>query len=138
VIHELLLEDDPPPVTLDDVLDDVFGRAEDLVRRVTNKVKRDIQRLADQPPEVIYQRAKATASRPRPQPRSPRPPPPPPAPAEPDPRVILGFAPGTKLTREIIKSRQRELAKLFHPDRGGSTEATQRLNAAAKRLLDSL
>jgi curved DNA-binding protein CbpA len=58
--------------------------------------------------------------------------------AEPDAREVLGFAPGAKLTRELVKARQRELAKLWHPDRGGSTAATQRLNVAAKKLLDSL
>lgn len=129
-VHEILLEEDAPPVTIDDVLDDIFGRAEDLVRRATNKVKRDIRDLAAQPQTV--HRVKQAAPRPRPSP------PPPPAATEPDPREVLGFHPGAKLTREMIKTRQRDLAKLFHPDHGGSTLATQRLNVAAKKLLESL
>jgi curved DNA-binding protein CbpA len=37
-----------------------------------------------------------------------------------------------------VKERQRELAKLMHPDRGGSTKALQRINAAAQELLTGL
>jgi len=69
--------------------------------------------------------------------RPPRPPPPAPAPKE-DPRDVLGFGPDAKLTRAMVKERQRELAKLMHPDRGGSTKALQRLNAAAQALLQDL
>lgn len=55
-----------------------------------------------------------------------------------DPRVILGFAPDTKLTVELIKERRRALANLWHPDKGGSPEAMQRLNAATDALLQQL
>jgi len=65
------------------------------------------------------------------------PPPPPPEPESPkeDPRVVLGFSPGVQLTRAKIKERQRALAQLFHPDKSGSTEAMQKVNAAAAELL---
>jgi hypothetical protein len=52
-----------------------------------------------------------------------------------NPRVILGFPPEMKLTEKIIKERQRALAKLWHPDIGGSPEAMTRLNAATDMLL---
>lgn len=55
-------------------------------------------------------------------------------PAE-NPRSVLGFAPGAKLTADLIKTRKRDLAKLFHPDRGGSPDAMRRVNAAADVLL---
>jgi hypothetical protein len=70
--------------------------------------------------------------------------PPPPRPAAPAqaPKEaaidVLGFAVGTKLTRAMVKERQRTLAKLWHPDRGGSVKAIQRLNAAAAELLAGL
>ena len=135
-LHEVLRED-PPPMTLDDVLDDVFARAEDVARRMINKAKRDFSQLAQNQPRQAPINGSPWSPPPR---KAPRPPPPPPQPTvpEPDPRDVMGFSPDTKLTREMVKTRQRELAKLFHPDRGGSTAATQRLNVAAKRLLDSL
>jgi curved DNA-binding protein CbpA len=34
-----------------------------------------------------------------------------------------------------IKARQRELARLFHPDKGGSVRAMQRVNDAADALI---
>jgi hypothetical protein len=38
----------------------------------------------------------------------------------------------------MVKERQRALAKLMHPDHGGSTKALQRLNVAAQALLVGL
>jgi len=71
--------------------------------------------------------------------RAKKPPPrhkaPTPASAKEDPRVVLGFAPTMKLTSEIIKTRKKELARLWHPDHGGSEEAMKRLNTAADVLL---
>lgn len=56
-----------------------------------------------------------------------------------DPRQVLGFPPDFPLTRELIKQRQRALSGLWHPDKpGGSTEAMQRLNAAADALLSEI
>jgi len=55
-----------------------------------------------------------------------------------DPRQVMGFGAGETLTKTAIKARQRSLAQIFHPDRGGSTEAMQRLNVAAAELLKGL
>lgn len=70
-------------------------------------------------------------------------PPPPPrgaqrSDASEDPRDVLGFAPDLVLTRELVKDRQRAMAALVHPDRGGSTRAMQRVNDAARRLLETI
>lgn len=61
-----------------------------------------------------------------------------PQPAKIDPRIILGFGPNDVLTKDIIKARQRFLAAEYHPDKGGSTEAMQRVNDAAEELLKSV
>jgi hypothetical protein len=66
------------------------------------------------------------------------PPTPPPRPAGPDPRVVLGFAAGQKLTVEEVKKRHRELARKHHPDRGGSVAVMQQINAAVDQLLASM
>ena len=55
-----------------------------------------------------------------------------------DPRVIFGFPADIKLTKAMVKERKRVLAGLWHPDRGGSTESMQRLNAAAAALLQEI
>jgi hypothetical protein len=69
----------------------------------------------------------------------PAPQPAPPPTPEGDPRIVLGFEPGDKLSKEIIKERKKALAALFHPDRpGGSTLAMKRVNEAADKLLCSL
>lgn len=59
-------------------------------------------------------------------------------PAGPDPRIVLGFPIGQKLTAEAIKKRHRELARKHHPDRGGSVAKMQEVNAAVDRLLATL
>lgn len=55
-----------------------------------------------------------------------------------NPRQVLGFGAADRLTIEIVKKRQREFAKIVHPDRGGSTEAMQRINCAAAELIKEL
>jgi len=55
-----------------------------------------------------------------------------------DPRVVLGFSADATLTRASIKTRERELAALYHPDCGGSDEAMKRLNMATEQLLAQL
>lgn len=70
-------------------------------------------------------------------PHSPPPPPPEPESRE-DPRVVLGFAPDLKLTRAMVKERQRELAKYYHPDKNGNNAGMQRINEAVSRLLAEL
>lgn len=59
-------------------------------------------------------------------------------PAAPDPRAILGFAPGQKLTLDEVKRRHRELARRHHPDRGGSVARMQEINQAVDAILASL
>jgi hypothetical protein len=65
-------------------------------------------------------------------------PPPTPAPVKESPRDVLGFSASAKLTKTMVKERQRTLAKLWHPDANGSTKAMQRLNAATAELLKNL
>lgn len=56
-----------------------------------------------------------------------------------DPRLVMGFSPGQKLTEPLIKRRKRELAAIFHPDRkSGCTESMSRVNRAAEQLLGKL
>lgn len=74
---------------------------------------------------------------------SPPPRPPPPRPNSPDPtiraREILGFEPNERLTVELVRARKQALAKIFHPDaKGGSDAQMKRINAAADALLVKL
>ncbi len=48
---------------------------------------------------------------------------------------VLGFPRGAKVTKEQVKTRQRALAKILHPDAGGSDEAMKKLNASVKTVL---
>lgn len=71
------------------------------------------------------------------------PPPPPPSSPPPDPlieaRRVLGFEPADKLTKEIVHKRKQALARVFHPDMpGGSEAAMKRVNQAADTLLAKL
>lgn len=66
------------------------------------------------------------------------PPPKPKAPELEDPRGILGFSAGEVLTAEKIKERKRSLARMLHPDKGGSPRLMQQVNAAADQLLRSV
>lgn len=61
-----------------------------------------------------------------------------PQPATDDARAVLGFGRSTPLTTRLIEERRKELALLFHPDRGGSNEGMQRINAAADALASAL
>ncbi len=79
-------------------------------------------------------RAFASSTNRRPPPRR-QPAPPPPQPSAPDPRLVLHFGPNDPVTKQEIEKRRRELARLCHPDRGGSTDAMQRINQAADALL---
>lgn len=69
--------------------------------------------------------------------RNATPPPPPPrsVPRAESPRVLLGFAEGAKLTKEVVKKRHRDFAKICHSDHGGNDETMRRLNAARDALL---
>jgi hypothetical protein len=86
------------------------------------------------PPSSLPPRS---SSPPRPPP--PRPPPPPP----PDPsiraREILGFELNEPLTVEKVQKRKQQLARVFHPDmQGGSEAQMKRINTAADALLAKL
>ena len=50
-----------------------------------------------------------------------------------DPYRELGVSPLD--SEATIRERYRELARRYHPDRGGDSEAMQRLNAAYERVL---
>ena len=85
----------------------------------------------------FLRRAQAQARQRKPQP-PPSPPPRPRKPAGPDPRLVLGFAIGQKLTAAEVKKRRRELARRHHPDRGGSVARMQEVNVAVAQLLATL
>lgn len=54
-------------------------------------------------------------------------------------KVELGFAESEPVTLEQIKTRHRELARKYHPDRpGGSVTKMQRVNAAVDVLEKAL
>lgn len=53
-------------------------------------------------------------------------------------RVTLGFTPTEPLSEDVLKKRQRELARKHHPDRGGSVTKMQEINAAVDVLLEEL
>jgi hypothetical protein len=67
--------------------------------------------------------------------RAAAPSPPPVPPKREDPRTVLGFRDDDPLTKKVVKERQRALAELFHPDKGGSVAAMQRINEAVQELL---
>lgn len=53
--------------------------------------------------------------------------------------MILGFEPAEILTIERVQDRKKALAKVFHPDlHGGSEAQMKRVNAAADVLLAKL
>lgn len=53
-----------------------------------------------------------------------------------DAKAILGFTLNQTLTVELIKQRKRDLAAIYHPDKGsGNAEKMQIINAAADVLL---
>jgi len=53
-------------------------------------------------------------------------------------RKTLGFTAREHLDRDIIKARHRDLARKHHPDKGGSLERMQAINAAVATLLGSV
>lgn len=81
-----------------------------------------------------------------PRPRAQRPPPrqKPPDPPKtngltaPQAREILHFSATQVLTATDIRKRQRQLARLAHPDVGGTAEAMARINAAATFLISQV
>ena len=70
-----------------------------------------------------------------------QPPPPPPTNGqvtEVQAREILHFSPQQALTCDVVRKRQRQLARLAHPDIGGSVEAMRRINDAATLLISKI
>jgi hypothetical protein len=59
-------------------------------------------------------------------------PPPPPRPKPVDPYTALHLLPSAPA--ELVKAAYRTLAQIHHPDRGGDTDAMQRINDAYRRL----
>ena len=56
-----------------------------------------------------------------------------------DPRIIMGFVEGEKLTKDGVNARYKALARVYHTDlHGGSDEAMKRLNVARDALLKRL
>lgn len=53
-------------------------------------------------------------------------------------RQVLGFGQQDELTEEMLNARRRELARKFHPDRGGSVTKMQEINDAVDVLLAEL
>ena len=50
-------------------------------------------------------------------------------------RQVLGFAASEPITKDQLRKRHRDLAKRHHPDRGGSVEKMQEVNAAVDVLM---
>jgi hypothetical protein len=56
-----------------------------------------------------------------------------------NPYLVLGFNPHQPLTEDMIKTRRRRLAEIYHPDKpGGDVEAMKMVTAAADMLLKKL
>lgn len=56
-----------------------------------------------------------------------------------NPYLVLGFHPGQKLTEEMIRTRRKKLAGVYHPDSAdGDAESMKMVNAAADMLLRKL
>lgn len=55
-----------------------------------------------------------------------------------DPRKILGLPENAQLDRRDIKRQYRELAKKFHPDKGGDPDAFKLMSYAFKKLYHEL
>lgn len=153
--HRLVLEDQARGDNSKDVLSNIFA---DLItgRRVSEDRWRggmeEFARLFQQAPadswvgsrrdrvaDAVRSRVERATRRPSEgQRKPPTPPPPPKKPSGPSPRVILGFTDREPLTLEMVKRRHRELARLHHPDRGGSVERMQQINAAADALIATI
>lgn len=91
------------------------------------------QEQARRSPSSLPPRSSPPPPRPRPQP----------APPPPDPtlraREILGFELKEPLSIEKVQKRKQALARIFHPDmQGGSEAQMKRINAAADALLAKL
>jgi len=105
-------------------LSPLLGKATRIVNQVNDYVEH---------PERLWERFQQQRQAPQPQK-----PPPPKGMSPAIARQLLHFGPGEPLDRAKIKSRQRALAAMVHPDRGGDNRAMAQLNEAATILLNSL
>lgn len=126
-------------------LDDPVGSLIEHADRFLSSQKGElVQTFARSLGDLLRPRPAAGGSGPSPPAGPPPPRPPRSEPVQPPPSVkesprdVLGFDPKVKLTKAMVKERQRTLAKLWHPDHGGSTKALQRLNAAVAELMPTL
>lgn len=160
MVIENELEDDDPLTLLFEKLDRILSRkmrdgpVSDGVRLATERFVRQVE--DDIRVEDVFRRAVASAAAGyayrhfarQAKRHGRRPPPPPPFNPfrAPDAaliraRDILGFSPNEPLTREQVQRRRRELARRYHPDRGGGAQANARMvaiNEAADTLLQTL
>ena len=118
--------------------DDLIEAADRFISQSNNEIVRNLRTRAG---DILAGVAGGTGASPnayapphRDQTAAPPPPPPEPDKKE-DPREVLGFGPDVQLTKELVKARRREFAKILHSDRGGYDPAMQRINAAADELL---
>jgi len=123
------------------VLQNVVDR---VVDRVQDSIDRGVDRIAGKMDQyaafaTMYAQRMSQQQQQQSSASGQSPPPPPPKPEEKeDPRMVLCFGPDEQLTEEKIKARRRELAKIVHTDKGGDTEAMQRINVAADALLKEI
>lgn len=141
-------DDDIVMEYLDEVMDHpslaaFFSKLGRMFDSVTSRLERPEERPHYRGPHSGYSgewppspRGQRSRTEHEPPPR--QPPPAQPPPALEDPRLVLGFPPSSQPTEPEIRQRRRQLAAIVHPDKGGSTEAVQRINVAADRLLEEL
>lgn len=137
---ELEIDQQSPIHQFLDLADRLLSRNQDvIVKEVRTRFgsylagranEKNAKRISQEPRPPRNPRARP---RPAPSPRRPSPPPP-----RDDPRVVLGIPPSAPLTKELIKEKKRQLAKIYHPDAQGNPEAMRRVNKAADELLAML
>lgn len=116
---------------------DLLGLADDVFRPSNEEFTGQVGKLfgAFLTGAAVYEAAKAGSKAGRGSVTSPQPE----ATPVDNPRRVLGFEPAESLSKESIKTRKRELAKVFHPDKPmGSVSAMKRVNEAADALLKEL
>lgn len=127
-LETVAMQQDPIEALLNNASSALMGEVDKLLQRGREAVRRAIPGT----PQPVRGPSRGRTKQPAPPPR------PPEAPKHDNPRTVLGFRDDEKLTKKSVKDRQRALAELFHPDKGGSVEAMQRVNAAAQLLLKEI
>lgn len=130
--HRLALEtvgaQDPIEAMLSNASAAMMSEFDKLLQRGREAVRRSIPGAPQRTHRSQRERGKRAAA----------PPQPPEPPKRENPRTVLGFRDDEPLTKRAVKERQRALAELFHPDRGGSVAAMQRVNEAAQELIKEI